>query len=93
MAECQTGRQGRGNTLSSAKNHQMQPVQDLLPHLSARITVRGRRVIFTIYFLSHCPEVFTSSHLQLEKVSWQYTCTVVPARRMKGGEVIQEIVQ
>lgn len=39
------------------KTHQMQPVQDLLPHLSARITVRGRRGIFTIYYLSYCPEV------------------------------------
>lgn len=37
--------------------HQMQPVQDLLPHLSARITVTGRRGIFTIYYLSYCPEV------------------------------------
>lgn len=35
----------------------MQPMPDLLPHLSARITVRGRRGIFTISYLSHCPEV------------------------------------
>lgn len=35
----------------------MQSVQDLLPYQSARITVRGQRDAFTIYYLARCPEV------------------------------------
>lgn len=74
------------------KTLQMQPTQDFLPHPSARITVRGRRAysLFIIYPIAQ--RSFTSSHLKLDKVSWQYICTIVPARRMKGGGVIQEIV-
>lgn len=56
---CQAGKAKEMFSSAKKKSDSICRICYLLPYQSAKITVRGGRdcIVFTIYYLSHCPEV------------------------------------